>query len=615
MLKNARFLSPESLTPADFGRDMAELVASGADPARKNDIIVLNEGFYKNLATMIMDYNTLLSEGDPNKAILDSRATLEKIADEVEENAQLSNQLPSTPADIPHDRPGLTHLLQIAKESPKGLFPTTETFNLDNLRHMLYAPGSAEAPGSVYPTQSPEELAAKEQQLAEMGPEQVKDLGVKVDLEQADITPETHAENLRAQEEKDAAAAEFEAAEKARREESRKMEDELEAEKEAPGQLEQQKKNRAGGEAERDAEDRRLGRGKYAPPKKAAGWLFKVAADESAVLEQVREIMVDSGYFSAEQRDVIFDQKINYMLQQVKDNIDQEIADRAAARAGKAEIKEQKQDEALAADERVKQFTADELASLSDETRKKLEDARAEQAKFEAEDKAKAESQSQRRKQFTDMAGGPTAAIPGLNQYTVLLQKVMIPESNEPEDQMLHESLKKYFAELKQATAADPDNWRAPAMDIIQKYPDLMERADVVAILSKVQKDQQELRQEEKPSRGPGKEIPPSQRASLNLRSALIKKNEEYDKTHGPWELDIEAKALRRRKIMVANAVMGRPPVPFTLGDMVGFSRSSSVTSGKILAIAATDYILETDKGVVKVSHEAVFEPAATDLF
>ena len=346
--------------------------------------------------------------------------------------------------------------------------------------------------------------------------------------------------------------------------------------------------------------------------------MFKVSADEAAVVEQAREAMVNSGYFSEEQRSDAFNEKLTNELMQTQANIEEEVSRRATARAGRAEMKEQGQAAEAEEAARIKQIAEEDLANLTPETRKKLEDAQAAAAQFEADEKAKSESTSQRRKEFSDTASEPTTAIPGLNQYIALLQKeFLIPESNEPEDMMLHESLKKYFAELKAATASDPDNWRAPAADIMQRYPDLLERAEATGVMSQLQQKEKAERQEMRPSKGPEKEIPARQRKDINPQSGLILKNQEYDamKGEGPWELDIEAKAIRRRKVMVANAMMGRPPVPFAIGDVVGFDLGSTITSGKILAIAAAHYIVETPKGVATVSHEAVFEPSATDLF
>jgi hypothetical protein len=531
MLKNSYILDSTSFSSSDYARDLTQAAAAGADPLHQKDIAVLTEGFFKNLADTIIDYNALLPEGDPNKSMLLVKQQLEKIADEVEGEALVTNRLPATAADIPHDKQGLGSLLLPIRnnEVPASMFPTKGDFSIDKVWNLLYPTAPAEAMPAT---------------------------------EQAAVP---------------AAAAE---------------------------------------EAKPEVTDMSAGQGDEGS--KHASWMFKASADEAVAVEQAREMMVNSGYFSEEQRSESFNQKLNDILMQTQANIDDEITRRSIEHAGRAEMREKKQDDAQAEEARQKGINGDvDLNSLSPATRKKLEDAQAAAAKVSAEDDARAVSKQQRRQEFTDTADIPTAAIPGINQFIREMQLIMTPESNEPEDLMLHESLKKYFAELKQATAADPDNWRGPATDLMQQHPDLLERADVVAILAKLHRDEQDIRKEERPGRGPEKEIPARQRASLRMDAGLIMKNQEYDATkgQGPWELDIEAKAIRRRKVMVANAMLGRPPVPFALGDVVGFDRGSSITSGKILAIAAADYILETAKGVVKVNHEAVFEPSATDLF
>ncbi|HRZ77404.1 MAG TPA: hypothetical protein P5248_08560 [Bacteroidales bacterium] len=533
MLKHSRFLSPESITAQDYARDLAAAAAAGADPLHQKDIAVLTEGFFQNLASVIIDYNILLSGGDANTYILAARNTLEKIADDVEEEALIANNLPATAADIPHDKQGLGSLLLLPKNDAKvaRLFPNKGDFSVDKVWNLLFSAAPKGEAESTYPVQSPEELAKMEEGLAS-------------------------------------------------------------------------------GEIKPHVEDMSEGLNK------PAAWTFiKAAADESAVVEQARQMMVDSGYFSEEQRSDAFNQKLNDILMQTKANIDDEVAARAAARAGRAELAEQKQAEGEAEDLRVKEIAEGDLANLSPETRKKLEDAQAERAKAIAEETNKQEMVKDRKKEFSGTPGIPTPAVPGLDNFVDKMRRVMVPEDKTLEGQQLNVSMNAYLSELQKAIASDPDNWRGPAADLIQNYPDLMERAEVVDILSQQQNEAREEKREYKPPMGPGKDIPVSQRSSLNVAAGLIKKHEEYDKTRGPWELDIEAKALRRRKVMVANSMMGRPPVPYTLGDTVGFSRGSEITSGKILAIAASTYIVETLKGVTKVAHEEVFEPSATNLF
>jgi hypothetical protein len=99
------------------------------------------------------------------------------------------------------------------------------------------------------------------------------------------------------------------------------------------------------------------------------------------------------------------------------------------------------------------------------------------------------------------------------------------------------------------------------------------------------------------------------------VTSAIITKNQEYDKTMGPWELDKEAQAIRRRKVMVANAIQGRPVMPYGVGDTIAFSCKSSFDTGEIVDITKTAYVVKTAAGQIEVAHEAAFEPTIKDIF
>jgi hypothetical protein len=97
--------------------------------------------------------------------------------------------------------------------------------------------------------------------------------------------------------------------------------------------------------------------------------------------------------------------------------------------------------------------------------------------------------------------------------------------------------------------------------------------------------------------------------------SALIAKNSEYDKTKGAWDLDRDARIIRRRKNMIANALADKPAVPYVTGDTLVLTHNGSLVSGVLESATDTDYTLRVGDTLVTVPHEVVVEPGMEGMF
>ena len=474
----------KAITAAGMGHDIAEAASLGLPEDRRQDFIILHEGMFGNIVKEVLEYQNMLSGGNRNTAIAETQSIAESMGDAIAEDLSVADLLPSTPAEIPADRSGLTGLLQLADRQPKSF-----------------------------------------------------DTG------------------------------------------------------------------------------------------KVEGWYNALAASDEAI-PQVREEMVQSGLFSSEQRMSVFSEKLQDTYNMWQDNVVRELTDRATKAAGKSEVKEQ--NERLRAEEqaRIADLVGDvSIADIKDPAmRAKVEQRQAEIAKAQIAEQEKFMEQDRRQSEFAESVSKPSAITPGLDAYLEDIKRQLTPDSNDPEDIAMQQRVVEFSNELRGAVAATPEiPWETASAVIMKQYPDLLDLA--TALQADVDQgkyerergtlDQQEIRP---PHKRPDQTVPESQKADelpegITTSSALIKKNEEFDKTKGPWEIDLEAKALRRRKVMVANALLGRPPLPYTVGDSVAFSRGSSLDCGSIVDITATHYVVKAKNDQVEIAHEAVFEPAIKELF
>jgi hypothetical protein len=345
----------------------------------------------------------------------------------------------------------------------------------------------------------------------------------------------------------------------------------------------------------------------------------------------IQQEMVASGMFSAQQRMDMFIAKTKSTMERYEEMARMDVGQKTVEQ----EMREQKKgDKANAAEEEQKRLRElglepeTKIENLTPEMRAEVEERQAEQAAAQLREEEKARAQGESRTEFYKGTMSPTGEIPGLDQFMKDLQ--VMAHSYFPGDEEMRATLIAYTGALMDAAAKDPDNWQQIAKEMFNSYPMLESLASEMQqkIDSQTYEREQKIRA---PHRPPQETTPESQKieelpadvsvtpeAPIAPTSAIIVKNQEFDamKGQGPWELDLEAKAIRRRKVMVANAIMGRPPVPFTINDTVGFSRGSAIDSGKIVAIKAHSYIVENAaKNRTEVDHEAVFETSATDLF
>ena len=573
MLKLAKIIQPGSVKASDMGHDMAAAAAINLPPERRGDFIALNEGIFANIAQAVLAYNMMYSGGVLNSAKLSTRRTLEDIGEEIQGEVALQSapEMPQTVAEIPTDRAGITALLSLADKNP-GLF---DTGLVEKLYNML-APAAPTHPHETTFQQTPGAAEAK-------------------------------AEELKQQTRMPKLEQKYPALEKPWAESS----------------------------------------------------LHLTAADDAATLQQVHDEMVQSGQFSYEQRNNVFSDRLVETFLSWEDMVTQEKLAREVAHAGNANIREEKERSKQEEEARLEGLLADEvsIADMSPSMRARVEQRQAEKADVQAREKAKAAEKEESRKElFRGVSKLPNETA-GLEEYLRNLEKLLIkkPKKGGEEDEELRASFQAYAESLRYEAEKSPATWQNKAKDLIRQFPDLMDLAEEKSGREEQYQYERKQKQEYKPPHKPPQEmVPESQKADelppgvfipskplekpfnpiklppkpereepeepeepIAPTSALITKNQEYDamKGEGPWLLDKEAKAIRRRKVMVQNAMFGRPPVPYAIGDTVGFTRGSALDSGKIVAIKAHDYILETSKGQVAVNHDAIFEPAQTDLF
>ena len=592
MLKHSYVLKGTEVTADDYAASLAEAAAAGMPEARKRDMVILTQPYFKNIASGVMDYYSLLSGGNKLDAIKDASSELEKLADDIYTESELANQLPATPEEIPADRAGIVNLLQLARQNPKMFQswapPVTDTdpetgkgeplvdipgFDINQVWRELY-PAAPKQEKQVYdpnykwdPTKEPKKETIE---MPLVPAEDAAAAVAKVEEEKTQVPP---------------------APQEAEPETSQRTPEEQAAE-----------------DADRAERDKQ--RAESEKNKLKASWNFKVSADEGAVLQSVRQQMVDSGYFSKAQREEAFTSKLDDVLKGWYDRINEAVRDAVGQKEYSKEMQMQKSQEQMDQTKRVRDMMADEaaLAALSPETRKRIEEATQAQAAAQLSEEEKMSLRTQRREKAQETGGMPVPSIPGFEEFVRNLQyrfKLLLAEGSV--DESSYHIIQDYAAAVVQAATNHPEiPWEKVAAEKINDFPELpalMEQLQMFAMFQDVEKEYKKM---EKPPKGP-----------YSKEAGLITKNQQFDsmKGMGPWELDKEAKAIKRRKVMVANAMFGFPPVPFAIGDTVGFSRGSALDSGVIVNITKTNYTLRTAAGDVLVDHENVFEPASTGLF
>ena len=485
MLRLARIIAPGSLTGDQMGQDMVNAIAMAVDESIRKDFTVMLEGRIKYIAQIIFDYNKSRSGDNGMVALNETRKQLELIADEMAEDINVANMLPSTAAEIPADRATLMGLLDIANK-----YPTY--FDTSLVNHLEEAMSQTE-----------------------------------------DVTP-------------------------------------------------------------------------------------------------IQQEMVASGMFSSEQRMQNFIAKTKSTMETYEDMARMDTGERTINQ----EMREQKKgDKAQAQEDEQKRLhdlgllPETKIENLTPEMRAEVEAREAERAKANLREQQKAQALGDTRTEFYKGTMGERSEVPGLDQFVKDLK--IMADLYFPDDEEVRASVTAYTGALSDFAAKNPSNWQEEAMEMFKQFPLL---ADLAAEMQRTV-DQGKATQDEKiraPHRPPQETVPESQKVEeamptpadplpnpIQPTSALITKNKEFDASNGmgPWEMDKEAKVIQRRKVMVANAIMGRVPVPYAIGETVGFSCGSTIESGKIIAIKAHTFIVENAKAKTEVAHEAVFETSATDLF
>lgn len=352
-------------------------------------------------------------------------------------------------------------------------------------------------------------------------------------------------------------------------------------------------------------------------------WSSLAVKQGADAVASVRQEMIDSGLFTSEQRQAAFEDKLidTYMAWQ---NLITDIKlQKEMAGEARENIREQKEGEEAKVQQSIEERTVG-LEDMSPAMRAKVEERQAAEAKakMQAEDDAKAAAE--RTMEFNVGTAPSETEIPGLDEFIRDLQVLTRRSPDEPPDEERIAKVHHYAEALKGAAKEHPEvPWETAAATLAKDFgleAEFSELEDTV----RQQREQREKAQEMRaPSKPPAETVPESQKAEteeelppgISVTTALIRKHEEFDKTKGPWELDLEAKALRRRKLMVQNAVLGRPVLPYKVGDKVAFTRNTALVAGEIMDITQDTYVLKTDSGEVEVAHGSVFDPGFEGLF